>query len=143
MTFDAVFSQDRGDVVGIGDRRFRFRKIGSRDDAAVHRRLGDGNFLVGEYGVEGVFQIVLRRFGTTPTDAILVVNPSSITYLSSTIEDDDFGDALFTLGVSLAASMSTRTQLKFEVLDTYKNKPPVPTVQANDVAVLMSIVYKR
>jgi hypothetical protein len=56
---------------------------------------------------------------------------------------DDFGDALFTLGVSLAASMSTRTQLKFEVLDTYKNKPPVPTVQANDVAVLMSIVYKR
>ncbi len=30
----------------------------------------------------------------------------------------------------------------FEVLDTYKNKPPVPTVQENDVAVLMSIVYK-
>jgi hypothetical protein len=51
-------------------------------------------------------------------------------------------DALFTLGVSLAASMSTRTQLKVEVLDTFKNKPPLPTVQKNDVAVLMAIVYK-
>jgi putative salt-induced outer membrane protein YdiY len=55
---------------------------------------------------------------------------------------DDFEDALFTLGISIAASMSTRTQLKVEALDTYKNKPPLPTIQANDVAVLMSIVYK-
>ena len=55
---------------------------------------------------------------------------------------EDFEDALFTLGVSIAASMSTRTQLKVEALDTYKNKPPLPTIQANDVAVLMAIVYK-
>jgi putative salt-induced outer membrane protein YdiY len=55
---------------------------------------------------------------------------------------DDFEDALFTLGVSVAASMSTRTQLKVEALDTYKNKPPLPTIQANDVAVLVSFVYK-
>jgi putative salt-induced outer membrane protein len=55
---------------------------------------------------------------------------------------DDLEDALFTLGVSIAASMSTRTQLKFEALDTFKNKPPLPTIKANDVAVLMSIVYK-
>jgi putative salt-induced outer membrane protein len=55
---------------------------------------------------------------------------------------EDFEDSLFTLGVSIAASMSTRTQLKVEALDTYKNKPPLATIQANDVAVLMSIVYK-
>lgn len=55
---------------------------------------------------------------------------------------DDLEDALFTLGVSIAASMSTRTQLKLEALDTFKNKPPLPEIQANDVAVLMSIVYK-
>ncbi len=55
---------------------------------------------------------------------------------------EDFEDALFTIGVSIAASMSTRTQLKFEALDTYKNKPPLPTIQPNDIAVLMSIVYK-
>jgi len=54
----------------------------------------------------------------------------------------DLEDALYTLGVSLAASMSARTQLKAEVLDTFKNRPPIPTVQKNDVAVLMAIVYK-
>jgi putative salt-induced outer membrane protein YdiY len=51
-------------------------------------------------------------------------------------------DALYTLGVSLSASMSTRTQLKVEVLDTFKTRPPLATVQKNDVAVLMAIVYK-
>jgi putative salt-induced outer membrane protein YdiY len=55
---------------------------------------------------------------------------------------NDFEDALFTFGVSIAASMSTRTQLKVEALDTYKNNPPLPTIQPNDIAVLMSIVYK-
>jgi putative salt-induced outer membrane protein YdiY len=55
---------------------------------------------------------------------------------------DDFEDALFTLGASIAASMSARTQLKAEALNTYKNKPPLPTVQKNDVAVLMAIVFK-
>lgn len=54
----------------------------------------------------------------------------------------DMDDALYTLGVSLAASMSTRTQLKVEVLDTFKNKAPLPTIQKNDVAVLMAVVYK-
>ncbi len=55
---------------------------------------------------------------------------------------EDFEDALFTLGVSIAASMSTRTQLKIEALDTFKNKPPLATIQKNDVALLMALVYK-
>ena len=54
----------------------------------------------------------------------------------------DFDDALYTAGIGIAAAMSTRTQLKIEVLDTYKNLPPLPTVQKNDVAILMAIVYK-
>jgi hypothetical protein len=49
---------------------------------------------------------------------------------------------LYTFGVGAAAAMSTRTQLKIELLDTYKNLPPVPTVQKNDVALLMALVYK-
>ena len=55
---------------------------------------------------------------------------------------NDFEDLLFIFGVSVAASMSTHTQLKVEVLDTFKNKPP-PAVRQNDVAVLMALVYKR
>jgi hypothetical protein len=54
----------------------------------------------------------------------------------------DWDDSLYTFGVGIAAAMSARTQLKFEVLDTYKNLPPLPTIEKNDVAVLMAIVYK-
>jgi putative salt-induced outer membrane protein YdiY len=55
---------------------------------------------------------------------------------------NDLDDALYTFGVSLAASMSTQTQLKVEVLDTFKNRPPSAEIQKNDIAVLMSVVYK-
>jgi putative salt-induced outer membrane protein YdiY len=55
---------------------------------------------------------------------------------------NDLDDALYTVSVGIAAAMSTRTQLKFEVLDTFKNRPPLPSVEKNDVAVLMAIVYK-
>ena len=54
----------------------------------------------------------------------------------------DFADSLLTFGVGIAVSMSTQTQLKVELLDSYKNRPPVSSVQKNDVAVLMAIVYK-
>ena len=54
----------------------------------------------------------------------------------------DLGDSLHVFSVGLSATMSTRTQLKVELLDTYKNKPPRVTVQKNDVAVLVAIVYK-
>ena len=54
----------------------------------------------------------------------------------------DFGDALQIFGIGVSATVSSRTQLKIELLDTYKRKPPVVTVQKNDVAVLIAIVYK-
>ena len=55
---------------------------------------------------------------------------------------DDFGDALYTFGAGLAASITTGTQMKIEFLDTYKAKPPLPGVQKNDIATLVSFVYK-
>ena len=55
---------------------------------------------------------------------------------------DDFGDALYTFGIGIAASITAATQLKVEFLDTYKAQPPVPTVKKNDIAVLVSFVYK-
>ena len=54
----------------------------------------------------------------------------------------DWDDSLFAFGAGIAVAISARTQLKVEVLDTFKKLPPVPTVQQNDVAVLMAIVYK-
>jgi len=54
----------------------------------------------------------------------------------------EWDDSLYLFGVGVAATVSARTQLKVEVLDTYKNLPPLPTIQKNDVAVLMALVYK-
>jgi hypothetical protein len=55
---------------------------------------------------------------------------------------DDFGDALYSFGAGIAASITAGTQLKVEFLDTYKSRPPLAGVQKNDIAVLVSFVYK-
>ena len=54
----------------------------------------------------------------------------------------DFGDALYTFTTGVAAALTTRTQLKLELLDTYSSRPPDPTVKNNDVALLTALVYK-
>ena len=53
----------------------------------------------------------------------------------------DFGDSLLMFNLGVSATVSTHTQLKVELLDTFKNEPPLATVQKNDVAVLIAIVY--
>ena len=55
---------------------------------------------------------------------------------------DDFGDALYQFGVGVAASITAATQMKVKFLDTYKARPPVAAVKKNDIAVLVSFVYK-
>ncbi|HUQ88665.1 MAG TPA: DUF481 domain-containing protein [Vicinamibacterales bacterium] len=55
---------------------------------------------------------------------------------------DDFDDALYTFGAGIAAAITSATQMKVEFLNTYKARPPVASVQKNDIAVLVSFVYK-
>lgn len=54
---------------------------------------------------------------------------------------NDWEDALYAFSAGVAATITTRTQLKVEVMDTFKNRP-LPGNQQNDVTVLMAIVYK-
>ena len=54
---------------------------------------------------------------------------------------DDFEDGLYTFGAGIAAGITAATQLKVEFLDTYKAKP-LPGVEKNDIATLVSFVYK-
>jgi hypothetical protein len=42
-------------------------------------------------------------------------------------------DALYAVGAGISLSVSARTQIKLEWLDTYKNRPPVPGIQKNDM----------
>ena len=55
---------------------------------------------------------------------------------------DDFGDALYTLKLGLAAAITTRSQLTVELADFYKTRPPDVTVRKNDVSVVTAVVYK-
>ncbi len=55
---------------------------------------------------------------------------------------NNFDDALYTVGASLAASVTARSQLKIEVLDTYKKLVTVG-IEQNDVAVIVGMVFKR
>ena len=54
----------------------------------------------------------------------------------------DFGDALYTFTAGIAAALTTRTQLKVELLDSYASRPPSAAVKSNDVALLTALVYK-
>lgn len=55
---------------------------------------------------------------------------------------DDWSDALYTFSAGVAAGLTTRSQLKFTLLNAYATKPPTETVKKNDVAVLAAVVYK-
>ena len=54
---------------------------------------------------------------------------------------DDFGDALYTFSAGLAASVTTRVQLKLEFQDMYKSRP-TGDVDKNDIAFITAFVYK-
>ncbi len=55
---------------------------------------------------------------------------------------DRFRDALYTFKAGLTADLTRRSQIKIEVVDLYKTRPPVATVQKNDVSLVTSLVYK-
>jgi putative salt-induced outer membrane protein YdiY len=55
----------------------------------------------------------------------------------------DFGDSLYQFGVGIAAAVSSRVQLKVELLDVYKNQPPTAAVKKNDLATIVAIVFKN
>jgi putative salt-induced outer membrane protein YdiY len=55
---------------------------------------------------------------------------------------DSFSDALYNFGLALAASITGNSELKVEILDSYKTRPPDPAVQKNDVAFVTSLLFK-
>ena len=62
--------------------------------------------------------------------------------LSGLWKTDDFGDALYNTTFGIAASVTQRTEVKFEINDLYKASPLVSTLRKNDVAVIIAFVVK-
>lgn len=75
--------------------------------------------------------------------SLKLTNTTTVTQAAAGLwKMNDFDDALYTFGGGVAVSISTRVQLKVELLDTFKNKPPSATIKKNDVALLTALVYK-
>jgi putative salt-induced outer membrane protein len=55
---------------------------------------------------------------------------------------DDFGDALYTFKTGITAGITQKSQLKVELIDTYKTRPPEGVADKNDIALVTAIVYK-
>ena len=55
---------------------------------------------------------------------------------------DRFDDALYTIKLGLTADLTRRSQVKIEVVDLYKTRPPAASVGKNDVSAVTAVVYK-
>src|SRR4051812_15251129 len=74
----------------------------------------------------------------------LKLSPTSavIQSFSAIWDADDWGDALYTFAAGAAAALTSRSQLKLELLDTYATRPPTAAIKNNDAALLGAVVYK-
>ena len=101
-------------------------------------------------GIGGVWEknpgIDVRSSGAVTAGEKLTQTLTATTTVTQSVtalwKTKDWNDSLYTFGAGVAAAISARTQLKVEMLDTYKNLPPLPTIKKNDVALLMALVYK-
>lgn len=101
-------------------------------------------------GVGGVFEkntgASLKKSGAITAGEKLNHKLSATATLTQSVtalwKTQDMSDALYTFGAGVAVSVSGRTQLKFEVLDVYKNKPPTAAVKKSDLATVVAIVFK-
>ncbi len=107
-----------------------------------------------EFGVDSGVGVVWERNAgeKVRTDGALTAGQNFRRQISETSEItqrasalwtmSDFEDGLYVFSLALSASITARTQIKAEALNTYKSRPPTPEVEKNDVAVLLSIVYR-
>lgn len=158
MAFDGRVDRKLSERTSLFGQALYLRDSFKQIDYLISPTVGVSRFLLKndrtELGVDGgvgaVWEKNLDR--DTDLDGALVAGQKLAHKLTATTmltervaalwKMDDFEDVLYTLGIGLAASITSATQLKVELLDTFKNKPPSAAVKKNDVAVLVSFVYK-
>jgi putative salt-induced outer membrane protein len=62
--------------------------------------------------------------------------------LTSVWKVNNFGDSLTNFSIGLTTTVTGKIQLKVEFADSYKNKPPSPSVKKNDTTLLTTFVMK-
>jgi putative salt-induced outer membrane protein len=90
-----------------------------------------------EVKVSGAISIA-EKLSHQISDTAAVTQSASALY-----KTDDFADALYVAGFAVTSSLTQKTQIKVEVVDTYKNRVILPAIVNNDVALVVSFAYKH
>jgi putative salt-induced outer membrane protein YdiY len=61
--------------------------------------------------------------------------------IASLWKTNDWADSLHTFSAGLAASITAHSEVKIELLDSFKNRPPVP-LKKNDTSLITALVWK-
>src|SRR5207244_5165891 len=101
-------------------------------------------------GVGGVWEkdigLPVKKSGSLNVGEIFSQKLSStatFTQSFSTLwKTNDFDDSLSNFAAGLTTSINKRLELKFEFLDSYKNKPPTPAIKKNDTVLVMTFLVK-
>ena len=62
--------------------------------------------------------------------------------INSLWKTNDWTDSLHNFTAALAVSITSRAQVKMEILDSFKNRPPQPGLKKNDTALITAFVWK-
>ena len=67
--------------------------------------------------------------------------------IASLWKTNDWADSLHNFSAGLAVSITTHSQVKIELLDSFKNRPvfqtpPLPALKKNDIALITALVWK-
>lgn len=115
-------------------------KVVDGKDTSLSVSAGLGGIWEKDYGLD------LHTSGAASLDEKLSHNLSASAAVGQSFAAlwnvSDFGDALYLFGVNLTATLVGNAQLKVELQDSYKARPPQPTLKSNDVTFLTGIVYK-
>jgi len=62
--------------------------------------------------------------------------------INSLWKTNDWADSFHNFTAALAVSITSRAQVKMEILDSFKNRPPQPGLKKNDTALITAFVWK-
>jgi putative salt-induced outer membrane protein YdiY len=120
-TDNQLLAIDSG-VGGVWERDFTRDSLGNR---SLLDTKGSGAYNAGE------------RFAWKLSNAATVTQT-----FANLWKTNDWADSLHNFSAGIAATMTQRTQLKLEFLDTYKKKPVLGTRTKNDTTLITSLVVK-
>ena len=112
------------------------------DSPTTRLSLEAGIGVVGEKRTRGEVNPWLCMMGGESFTHALTPTTTITQWFSGILKTKDVRDSLYTLAADISATITARSQLKIEVIDTFRNRTASAAVEKNDVALIVAFVYK-